>query len=337
MDPVTQGLFGALWAASSASPGRARPALLVGAVAGMAPDLDYLIRSDRDPLLELEFHRHFTHALLFTPVGALLVALLLWPFFRARNELFGRLYLWAFLGYLSHGFLDCFTSYGTSWLWPLSEVRLAWDWMSIIDPLFSLPLAAILLITIWRKQPSWARHGLVFAGVYLLYGGWQHHQALEVQSRMIEQRAGQAERRRVMPSLGNVLVWRSVYRDDDAWVVDAIRVSPLAEPLVWPGARTAVFENSPLSRTHAEDIQRYRHFTQNYLATGPEVASGEPVLSDVRYAVLPQSTHPLWAIVLESGGGVRNATHLTRDARLATEFWNMIKGTPCEPPRCEQP
>ena len=47
-------------------------AALVGAVAGMTADLDVLIRSSADPLLNLEYHRHFSHSLLFVPLGALL-------------------------------------------------------------------------------------------------------------------------------------------------------------------------------------------------------------------------------------------------------------------------
>src|SRR5690606_29471703 len=46
----------------------------LGALGGMAPDLDVIIRSASDPLLALEYHRHFTHSLAFIPIGGLLVA-----------------------------------------------------------------------------------------------------------------------------------------------------------------------------------------------------------------------------------------------------------------------
>ena len=41
----------------------------------MAPDLDVLFQSPTDPILFLEFHRQFTHSLVFIPIGALLVFL----------------------------------------------------------------------------------------------------------------------------------------------------------------------------------------------------------------------------------------------------------------------
>ncbi|GAL32009.1 integral membrane protein [Vibrio maritimus] len=37
----------------------------LGLLSGLAPDIDVLIRSSHDPLLFLEFHRQFTHSLLF--------------------------------------------------------------------------------------------------------------------------------------------------------------------------------------------------------------------------------------------------------------------------------
>ena len=78
MDPVTQGALGA--AASVALLGRrspvSAPALAaMGWLGGMAADLDVLIRSSSDPLLAIEYHRHFTHSLAFVPLGGLIVAL----------------------------------------------------------------------------------------------------------------------------------------------------------------------------------------------------------------------------------------------------------------------
>src|SRR5512135_1289293 len=74
MDTVTQFVIGA--AAGQLVGGRAlgRGAALVGGLAGWLPDADVLIRSAADPLLAIEQHRGFTHALLFAPVGAAVAA-----------------------------------------------------------------------------------------------------------------------------------------------------------------------------------------------------------------------------------------------------------------------
>ena len=69
MDPISQGIVGAV-CARTARPGLSGDTLLLGALAGMAPDLDVLIRSGTDPLLFLEYHRQFTHSIAFAPIGA---------------------------------------------------------------------------------------------------------------------------------------------------------------------------------------------------------------------------------------------------------------------------
>ena len=80
MDPVSQGTVGAAFAQSSANKTNIVKVGFIGFLAGLAPDLDILIRSESDPILFLEYHRQFTHSLFFIPFGSLIVALLLFPF-----------------------------------------------------------------------------------------------------------------------------------------------------------------------------------------------------------------------------------------------------------------
>ncbi|MEM6581360.1 MAG: metal-dependent hydrolase, partial [Pseudomonadota bacterium] len=78
MDPITQGTLGAVLPSGSA---RKRTQIitagLLGFLAGMTPDLDVFIRSSEDPLLFLEYHRHFTHSLIFIPIGGFISSLIL--------------------------------------------------------------------------------------------------------------------------------------------------------------------------------------------------------------------------------------------------------------------
>ena len=66
MDPLSQAAIGAAAAQSGSKASTMRHALWIGALAGMAPDLDVLIQSNTDPLLALEYHRQFTHSLFFS-------------------------------------------------------------------------------------------------------------------------------------------------------------------------------------------------------------------------------------------------------------------------------
>ena len=75
MDPITQGAFGAIFAQTISNKKKILIGSIVGCCAGLAPDLDIFIRSVSDPLLKLEYHRQFTHSIIFIPIGALIVTL----------------------------------------------------------------------------------------------------------------------------------------------------------------------------------------------------------------------------------------------------------------------
>ena len=99
---------------------------VIGALAGMAPDLDVLIQSPTDPLLQLEYHRQFTHSLLFIPIGALVCAVAFWPFVRHHMS-FKPIWLAALAGYATRcvaskcGKPDRFEAHVVSNKWPESH------------------------------------------------------------------------------------------------------------------------------------------------------------------------------------------------------------------------
>ena len=70
MDVITQGLLGGVLAQSAANRNEKKWATLAGVASGLVADADVLIYSSSDPLLNIEYHRHFSHALVFIPFGA---------------------------------------------------------------------------------------------------------------------------------------------------------------------------------------------------------------------------------------------------------------------------
>jgi len=267
-------------------------------------DADALIRSSTDPLLTLEYHRQFSHSLIFIPVGALLVSLILWPAFKKLGRPLGfrRIYLYAFLGCATSGALDACTSYGTHLLWPFTGERIAWSIVPIFDPLFSLILGAAMLAGLrWRKTLP-ARIGLLLAAGYLSLGWFQHQRAEDAIRAAALLRGHQAERLTVKPTMGNLLLWRSIYRSGGIYYIDAVRVGVDRSGRVYPGNTVRAFDPlrdvPTLSNTSIlyQDIRRFDLFSNGYLALHPEDPG---LLGDVRYAMLPTSIRPLWGIRLD--------------------------------------
>lgn len=331
MDPITQAAVGAGAAVALARGRTVRTALLVGAVAGATPDLDVLIRSETDPLLGLEYHRHFTHSLLFVPFVGCLVALLFLPLFRRRVS-YRSLLLYATAGALTHGLIDACTSYGTMLYWPLIHHRESWDIISIIDPLFTLPLLFCLGLAFLLRNPRWGRLGLLLCLIYLGFGIVQRERAKTYLMELAGERGHQPTTLSVRPSFANLALWRMIYCDGDVYYVDAVNLIPFREPTFYPGGVLSSFTESDRRQLAGEasvlarDIERFRFFSQGFLAPVP----GETfVLGDIRYAMLPNSTKPLWGIQLDplyQDQHVQVAYFREASGDVFRALWKMICG-----------
>ena len=329
MDPVTQGVVGAALAQAFARREDVRLATLAGVAGGMAADLDILIRSAEDPLLTIEYHRHFTHALLFVPLGGLIVAAALWPLVRRRVR-FPRWLGFATLGYLTAGLLDGCTSYGTRLLWPFSDVRIAWDLVAVIDPLFTVTLGFLVILAAVRRRPRWARVACVLGVLYLAVALVQRERAASRAWDLASDRGHDVARLVVKPSMGNLLVWRSTYvAGDDVWV-DAIRVG--LKTRVYRGARTPLvvpardLSDVPHGSVLRADIDRFAHFSDGWLCWHPDRPD---VLGDARYASLPDAISPLWGIMIDRDKPeVHTPFVRTRRVEAVTlrRFWAMLRG-----------
>jgi len=301
VDPLSQGIVGAVAAGSIArKTGDIRLAAFAGLAGGMLADTDVLIRSENDSLLTIQYHRHFTHSLLFIPVGGAICAALLWCLFLGRRP-FRKLYLYATAGYATSGLLDACTSYGTHLFWPFTEARTAWNIISIVDPIFTGTLVVLVAIGIWKKRSRLFRAAAGFALCYLAFGVIQNQRAARVQEQLAKERghAESMEMATVKPSIGNLVLWRSVYRHDGQFFVDAIRVGFFQSNRIFEGTSVKAIELSELQRelppdsVVSRDLERFDRFSAGYLARHP----AEPgVIADLRYSLLPNSVKPLWGI-----------------------------------------
>ena len=331
MDPLTHGVFGALWALPAARREQLRPAVLAGAAAGMAADLDALIRSREDSLLSSEYHRQFTHALAFVPIGSLAVALLLWPGFRQRAP-FGQLYLWCLLAYLAHPLLDACTSYGTQLFWPIADQRVAWNWISVIDPVYSVPMAALLAVTWWRRQHRWAWMALLWMLLYMAFGAWQNQRVEALLAEWASDRAIPVERLVAKPAFANLLLWRGLIDDGQNFHLVAVRGLPWTESMVYPGGVVPRFrvDGWDPTRRLGQDLARFDHFSSRWLIHAPEHdQAGRHFIGDFRYAMGPASQRPLWGILIDPDDPDARAEYTSPRRMTAADrqrFFQRLRG-----------
>lgn len=311
-------------------------ATFCGVLAGMAPDLDILIRSSSDPLLFLEYHRQFTHSLVFIPVGAAICAAV---FHFAVGRRWGwapkATFLFSLLGYGTHALLDACTSYGTMLLWPFSDMRIAWNNVSIIDPLVTVPLLFAVILAWRNKGRVYARAGLICVLGYLFMGVVAREQAAKHAEALAARRGHAPVRLEVKPSFANLIVWKSVYEADGHYYVDAIRLGVWGDAHTYEGTSVRKLDLrrdfpwlAPGSQ-QARDIKRFRWFSNDFLAVDPNHPER---IGDVRYSMLPHEVRPLWAIELDRDAGpddpIRFRTERNSGRASASTLWRMLQGQP---------
>jgi len=331
MDPISQGVFGATAAqVSTSKPRHLGWAALIGWLSGMAPDLDVVFRSSHDPLFALEYHRQFTHSLAFIPLGSLICALVFYWLLTSKRQIsFGRTYLWCLFGYATHGLLDACTTYGTQLLWPFSTMRVAWNTVSIIDPLLTIPLLVLIGLSILRRKRAYAIIALVWIVVYSSLGIVQRERAEAIGQMLAKSRGHEPVRLEAKPSFGNILLWKIIYEAKDIFYVDAVGLALV--PVVHEGASVPKLDVrsdfawlDPTSQ-QAIDIERFRWFSNDYLAMSPH---DDSLIIDMRYSAVPNQIRGLWGIKLDATAD--DSAHVTwvvnrsSSARRFKQLWAMI-------------
>ncbi len=244
MDSLTQVVLGAAVGYAVGGKALGKKSLLLGATAGLIPDLDVipLLPFDNE-FFFLKHHRGFSHSLIFTVLGSLGFTWMFQQLFgtavtevqdtekQVSNTQFDKLIVREktqvrsvfrlcktplfkifFYGFLTHILLDCFTTWGTQIFWPHPH-RVAWNSVFIIDPMYTVPLI-IAILGAWvsrskNKQSSWIKLGLGLSSLYLILGlgvkAYMHTQF----TTLFEKNNIEVLRYTSRPSPFNIILWSS--------------------------------------------------------------------------------------------------------------------------------
>lgn len=224
MDTISHGFAASVFARTLAERPGARVALILGAAAGMIPDLDFLFFSTR--LDYLREHRGWTHSFLVLPFLALAVALLARLFDR-RTRL-STLWLFAAVGLASHIVFDWITSFGTMFWTPLTRTRYSLDWVFILDPIFTtIALASLVLSIVFRARGRRiAAMGAAVLVAYLAFCAVLHARALATWKRIDQPPPG--VRVAALPQFMSPFRWMGISEHDDEIHVAFFDIGPFA-------------------------------------------------------------------------------------------------------------
>ncbi len=220
MDSITQAALGA--AVGEAVLGRRAggKAAAWGAFFGTLPDLDILAYPFLDPAQELLFHRGPTHALLFSFVTAPLFGVLLARLHR-KDAIAWKGWAWlAFVALFTHPVLDAFTAYGTQLLLPFSNTPVAFNTISIIDPIYTVPLTLGIIVALFLRRDSKRRRlvnglGLLLSSTYLMFTVVNKLQVASIFEMELDRQRVDYSSLEVLPSLFNNVLWAGLASSAD--------------------------------------------------------------------------------------------------------------------------
>lgn len=173
MDTITHGIAGALIGKGFFSKRETKVAIFAATLGAVFPDVDIVADIvTRDPLSIVKYHRALTHSFVAMPFFALLMAALTPPVLNSLKRRYPSLRDWQaprfwkltliyMVGIASHIILDGMTSFGTRMWYPISNERVAWDMLFIVDFCFTTILLAPQVIAWIYRDPARTRRRAV--------------------------------------------------------------------------------------------------------------------------------------------------------------------------------
>jgi len=250
--------------------------------------------------------------------------------------------LLAFLAIATHPILDCFTAYGTQFWQPFAKTRVAWNTISVADPLYTIPFLLLLLWartrvrgTQWRARTN--RAGLIVSSIYLVLTVVNYFQVEDVLQHSIEAEGIAAQEHIIGPTILNNALWsgtvrgeRDIYYFSQYSIFDEER---RFDPF------TRIEGRHDLLAPYAEDrdVRIIRWFTKEYYNVMPGRDTGAVQVNDLRYGLLnddPESpssyifgwevdttVHPVQ--VLQENAGPREDVDM---GAMFGRLWDRMKG-----------
>ena len=250
-----------------------------------------------------------------------------------------RDWYWLFFwGILTHPLLDCFTVYGTQLFLPFSDYRVAFNVISVVDPLYTIPFLTFLLIAAVLSRHSNRRRIVNWAGIgissaYLLFCYYHKIQVNRIFEQSFAEENIQYSRYMTAPLILNNVLWMGLAETDTSFVhgyyslmgekekVSEFRVFPKQYELI------EKYRNDPTLKT-------LQWFSDGYYTVVRRKADGQLQFNDVRYGIFgadfkSERDYIFKFLLLEKNGGIEMHELDERpemDGKAFRELWDMIMG-----------
>ncbi|TPN82266.1 metal-dependent hydrolase [Aquimarina algicola] len=223
MDSLTQIVLGAAVGEAVLGKKVGNKAMLWGAIAGTTPDLDTLSNLFVDPITANEWHRGFSHSLLFCVLFSPLFGWLIAKLYKNKEADWKDWTKLMFFGLFTHPILDAFTTWGTQLFWPFSY-KISFKNIFVIDPLYTVPFLICVIIALFYKRTNPKRQKINKTGLYISSGymvitlllKWYTYKVFEEN---VNQQHIQYNEIQTKPTPLNSILWTANIETEDAFLI----------------------------------------------------------------------------------------------------------------------
>lgn len=236
----------------------------------------------------------------------------------------------------THFLLDSFTSYGTQVFQPFSNYKVAFNTISVADPIYTVPFLICLIIaskyhrgTTNRWKWNWA--GIAVSSIYLTFTVWNKIRVDRIFEQKFAERGIKYEQYTAGPSILNNALWSgtvesdtayhtmmlSIFDDDD--YQQYINVIPKRHELIAPYKDT-------------REIQTLEWFTNGFY-TVHEIEPDYYQLSDLRYGAMTDTVTSndqfVFKFLIDDRGEeflVTENRSRPNDPDILDKLWRRVKG-----------
>ncbi|WP_033961978.1 metal-dependent hydrolase [Psychroserpens jangbogonensis] len=293
MDSLTQIVLGAACGEAVLGKKIGNRALLFGALGGTIPDLDVLIggllyNNEIDAML---FHRGFMHSIFFAFLASLLFGWLVHKLYNSGKRIdtttqkdWISLFFWSLF---THPILDCFTPYGTQLFAPISDYRVAFNNIAVVDPVYTVPFLLCMIILMFFKRQNntrklWLKLGVGISSVYMIFTLINKLYVDSVFKSSLADKGISYNRFSAQPSILNNILWYGIAETEENYHVAFYSLldisNQFSEWQVLPKTRDLTSENF-------EDIKDLAWFSNDYYNV-TKLEDGDFLYKDLRYPLV---------------------------------------------------
>lgn len=222
MDSLTHIVLGAAIGEALLGKQAGKKAMLWGAIAASAPDIDAVLSFFVSDVDSLVLHRGITHSLFLAMLIGPLWGWMVWKYHKCD-----RLRTWILLitsNIMVHDLLDTCTVYGTGLLTPFIDYRFSFDNIFVADPLYTIPLivsffALLILRRTDTSRKKWNAFGLITSSAYMILTFVNHHKAVDALQITLNEKGIKSETHFAAATLFNTFLWNVVAKDSTGfWI-----------------------------------------------------------------------------------------------------------------------